>query len=454
MKKLIYVLTVIAIIFYLVHIAREPPKQVDFKIDGQDLNITVNPIKPADEVLIPARFIFEPLGGELNWNGEKQITSISFEDKYIEFPIDSKEITVNNSKRKLADPIILQENRTYIPLEFAQEVLTAEARWNSATNTVVLDIPEKAFNRDFAEVKEKVQSYQKAREKSQDYTTDPKETAKEATNNKKNKQENSDPVKSEELIAHFIDVGQGDAIFIETPCDSHILVDAGQNWEGETVVTYLEELEINEIAKVVATHPHADHIGGLTDIYKNFEVDVTYDSGYEHDTQTYQEYYDLANKNSDFQIARTGDTLDLSCLEAEFIYPPEGKGEAEEVEVHDLNLILNINYGKQSILLTGDAEIPAEKEIIANHSELLPSDILKVGHHGSETSTSEDFLEIVDPEAAVIQVGEDNRYDHPHDEVLSRLEDNGAKIYRNDYHGNIVITIEDSNWEANVEPWN
>ncbi|WP_158212346.1 MBL fold metallo-hydrolase [Natranaerobius trueperi] len=252
-----------------------------------------------------------------------------------------------------------------------------------------------------------------------------------------------------ELTAHFIDVGQGDAIFLETPCDSHVLVDAGENWEGETVVNYIKDLGINEIDKVVASHPHSDHIGGLSDVYEQLDVNVTYGSGYEHDTETFEEYYELATENSRFEIATKGDELDIDCLDAKFLHPPEN----HTGEVHDVNLVLNVDFHGNSLLLTGDAEIPSEELMIQNNSEYLSSDILKVGHHGSSTSTGEEFLNEVSPEVAVIQVGVDNRYDHPHPEVLKRLKENNIEIYRNDAQGDIVITIDENGYSTNVEPW-
>ncbi|UMZ74074.1 stalk domain-containing protein [Natranaerofaba carboxydovora] len=382
--------------------AAEPQEDIDIIIDDQTIETEVPPRLVDDRTLVPVRDVFENLGAEMKWDPEDRVASGIHEDQRVDIPIDSKEATVNETTETLDVPAQVFEERTYVPLRFSGEALDGEVDWDGDAREITIDPPEI-----------------------------------------------DDSVKVGELTAHFIDVGQGDAIFLETPCDNHVLVDGGQNWEGDTVVSYIENLGINEIEKVVASHPHADHIGGLSDVYQELDVEVIYDNGYERDTQTYEEYYELANQESDFRVATQGDTLDVDSIDAEFIHPPEG----HTGDIHDLNLVLDLDFEGQSILLTGDAEIPSEEMMMNNSPELLPSELLKVGHHGSSTSTGDEFLDAVDPEAAVIQVGEDNRYGHPDAEVLQRLQENDVKIYRNDYHEDVVITLDENSWSANVEPW-
>ncbi len=386
--------------------AAEPQEDIEIKVDGESIDPEVPPRIMEGRTTVPARDVFESLGANMEWDAENRKAIGILDDKEVEMPLDSKEVLVNEETEVLDVPAQTIESRTYIPLRFAGEAFGGDVEWDGEERKISITSPEEV---------------------------DPEDPS----------------VEAGELTAHYIDVGQGDAIFLETPCDSHVLVDAGQNWEGDTVVDYIQNLGINQIEKVVATHPHADHIGGLSDIYKNLEVAVTYDSGYEHDTETYEEYYELANQESEFKIARKGDTLDIESLDAEFMHPPEG----HTGEVHDLNLVLNADFEGQSILLTGDAEEPSEEMMIESVPEQLDSDILKVGHHGSYTSTGDEFLEAVDPDDAVIQVGEDNTYGHPHDETLQTLQDHDVDIYRNDYQGDVVMTLDEDSWEVNEEPW-
>ncbi|OWZ84115.1 stalk domain-containing protein [Natranaerobius trueperi] len=405
----ILALSLMLMLFLSSSVLADDSMEVDVIVDGDEVELDEPARMEKGRTLLPARDVFEGIGAEMDWDPDTQTASGTLDDTVVEIPLGSNEATVDDEQEDLDVKAQTFEGYTYVPLRFAGKAFGGEVSWDGATNTVDITMPDKE-------------------EESKDTVTSEKDS-------------------DDELIAHFIDVGQGDAIFLEAP-DKNILVDAGDNWEGETVVNYIKELDVDIIHKVVASHPHADHIGGLSEVYDKFEVEVTYDSGVEHDTETYEEYYELANEKTDLQTAKKGDTLDVESVDAQFIHPPED----HEGDIHDLNLVLNIDYEDNSILLTGDAEKPSEEMMIENSQE-LPSEILKVGHHGSSTSTSEEFLDNVDPEAAVIQVGEDNRYGHPDEKVLHRLQENGVDIYRNDYQGDIVVTLDDDDWDSNVKPW-
>ncbi|RQD73760.1 MAG: MBL fold metallo-hydrolase, partial [Candidatus Syntrophonatronum acetioxidans] len=255
-----------------------------------------------------------------------------------------------------------------------------------------------------------------------------------------------------EMIFHFFDVGQGDSILIETPCESYVLVDGGPRGAGDDLVSYLNALGVERLDKVVATHEHEDHIGGLISLYESpLEVETTYGSQYQHDTITAENFRDLAQEESNFITAAAFDTLNIDCeyTEMTFIHPYEGASG----DIHYMNLVLNIEHQEVSALITGDAEEEAETAMMENASEYLPSDILKVGHHGSRTSTSQPFLDVVSPGTAVIQVGEDNRYGHPHQETLDRLTQAGVDIYRNDISGTLVIASDGTEYEVDTDPY-
>ncbi|MFO7874630.1 MAG: ComEC/Rec2 family competence protein [Bacteroidales bacterium] len=249
----------------------------------------------------------------------------------------------------------------------------------------------------------------------------------------------SDP-EDEIFEVHFIDVGQGDAIFIKTP-DKVMLVDAGKSQSN--VSDYLLSHDIEEIDIVIGTHPHFDHIGGLVDVFHTFEIGEVIDPGAEHDSYTYNEYIStIEGYNMDLTIGRKGMTWELSeNASMELLHPQEPL----HWNLNDVSIVANITLGEVKVLLTGDAESHSESQML-EEPELLEADILKVGHHGSYTSSSTDFLEAVDPEVSVIMCGEDNDYGHPHDDALERLNATGTDIYRTDTHGHIVFEIEDGEY--------
>ncbi len=243
---------------------------------------------------------------------------------------------------------------------------------------------------------------------------------------------------------HFIDVGQGDAIFVETP-EKVMLVDGG--WSNGIVVEYLEGLDIEYIDIVIGTHPHADHIQGLVDVFYEFEVGEVIDPGVTHTSQTFQNYmavidlYDIP-----FTVGRKGMEWELSSYaHMKLVHPVN----PSEHHLNNASIVAHVTLGGVTVLLTGDAEEDAENQML-NEPELLTSDILKVGHHGSNTSSQMEFLEAVDPDVSVIQCGEDNLYGHPHGPVLERLHAIGTDIYRNDLHGNIVISIQGADYEVHT----
>ena len=240
------------------------------------------------------------------------------------------------------------------------------------------------------------------------------------------------------LAVHYIDVGQGDAILIQTEDDKNMLIDGGDRWDwiGEKLTSYLYKQGVETVHAMVGTHPHADHIGGLPAVIENFAVKKVYDSGRVHTTRTYENYLRLIDKKDiPFVTPRRGEEIELGGLTFEVLHPTE---DIEDYSLNDASIVLRLEYDNVSFLFTGDAEYEAEREIVES-SKNPAADILKVGHHGSSTSTNDFFLEAVNPGAAIIQVGEDNRYGHPHDEVLEALEARNVDIYRNDLHGDVVV---------------
>lgn len=244
------------------------------------------------------------------------------------------------------------------------------------------------------------------------------------------------------IRVHFIDVGQGDSVLIQAP-SSNILIDGGERNSG--VVDYLNSIGIKELDMVIGTHAHADHIGGLIDVLNSFKVREVIDPGAIHTTRTFEEYLMTIDKlNIKFTEGRAGMVRDLGDeVKLEILHPAHVNTD----KVNNTSIVTRLTYGKVSFLFTGDAEVEAEEEILSRDQN-IKSTILKVGHHGSNTSTSSEFLRKVSPEVAVIMVG-NNEYGHPHREVLDRLR--LTDVYRTDLHGNIVITTNGDEYEVKTE---
>jgi len=244
---------------------------------------------------------------------------------------------------------------------------------------------------------------------------------------------------------HFIDVGQGDSIYIKTPSQD-ILIDAGER--GDTVVNYLNNLNVEDLELVIGTHPHSDHIGGLINVFKEIPVKEVMDPGVVHTSKTFEDYLTLIDeKDIIYTVVRAGIKRtydDGTVLE---ILSPENP---DEEKLNDASIAARLTFGEISFLFAGDAEVPSEKKMLeAGYN--LKSTVLKAGHHGSSTSTSKEFLEAVSPEAVVIMCGAGNTYGHPHKETLAKLEAAGIKVYRTDLMGNIIVETNGSTYDIMYE---
>jgi len=239
-----------------------------------------------------------------------------------------------------------------------------------------------------------------------------------------------------ELKVHFIDVGQGDAILIDLQ-DIEVLIDGGDRGSG--VVSYLKSYVDGALEVMIATHPHADHIGGLIDVLSSYQVQEIWHNG---DTSTSKTYTDFmsavkAENAQVFQAVR-GDTIEVDGLILKVLHPVNLSD-----TTNNNSIVLYLAHGQIDFLFTGDAEKEAEGAMLAKSDMAVPDvEILKIGHHGSKTASSSDFLAITTPEVAIYMAGEGNRYGHPHEETISSLGNIGAEIYGTDVHGSIVITSD------------
>ncbi len=292
----------------------------------------------------------------------------------------------------------------------------------------------------FSEQKETVE--EKEEYKSQEVTTQDVENMREEVES----QESIPQVEPEEkLEVHFIDVGQGDAIFIDYG-DFDMLIDAGDNKYGDTVVNYLKQEEVDGLEYVVGTHMDADHIGGLDVVLNHFEVENIIDSGTSKDTQTYRDYHTAikaegANYQEDTTMTITVDqALSFKIIETGDSYSDE----------NDNSVVVWLTYLDKDFLFTGDMESHAEQAALSDIGDI---DVLKSGHHGSRTSSTEAFLNKVDAEYVVISCGKDNKYGHPHQETLDKYEARGMEVFRTDLQGSVIATVDrEGNITWNAKP--
>lgn len=240
-----------------------------------------------------------------------------------------------------------------------------------------------------------------------------------------------------ELEVHFIDVGQGDAILLR--CDGEAaLVDAGTPDCRESLLEYLQNQQLEEPKYVFASHPHADHIGSMAAVIDAFGCQTFIMPDMVSYTRAFENMLDSVERcGAETQLGKAGDTFELGQAQLELLWPAQGY-EAEDA--NNISLVIRVTYGPYSFLLTGDAESSVEKEFVSN---LPATTVLKAGHHGSKTSSSQALLEAARPEYCVISVGAGNSYGHPSPEILEKLEQLGCQIYRTDLQGDIVFRIEE-----------
>ena len=242
----------------------------------------------------------------------------------------------------------------------------------------------------------------------------------------------------EGLLVGFLNVGQGDAIFIQAPNGNQVLVDAGPNKAVLRELAKLMPFYDRSIDVVVATHPDVDHIGGLPKVLESFHIDLVIEPGVGSDHPAYIEFEKMIQeKDINKVLARRGMRVALDQDAYLLVLFPDR--DVAGLNSNDASIVAKLVYGNTSFLFTGDSPKKIEDYLISLSPESIDADVLKIGHHGSRNSTSESFVGYASPDYAVISVGKDNHYGHPHKEVLDILENFGVQIFRTDELGTIVM---------------
>ena len=247
------------------------------------------------------------------------------------------------------------------------------------------------------------------------------------------------------LKVHYLDVGQGDSIFIELPNNETMLIDAAESYQSENIINYLKNLNYQKIDYVIGTHPHTDHIGGLKDIINTFEIGKIYMPKVVSTTKTYESLLmAIKDKNLKINTAKSGTSIiDTDALKINILAP----NNSTYTELNNYSVVTKITYGTTKFLFMGDAEKLSENEIKEN----VTADVIKIGHHGSNTSSSIDFIKKVKAKYGIISVGLNNKYNLPKEETITNWENSGTKIYLTSINGTITAISDGTNIKIESE---
>ncbi|MDV5114683.1 ComEC/Rec2 family competence protein [Clostridium perfringens] len=245
--------------------------------------------------------------------------------------------------------------------------------------------------------------------------------------------------KDSELMISYMDVGQGDAAYIKVN-GNDILIDAGPRSNSKELLEQLKAKNIDDFELVIATHPHEDHIGGMVDVFKEYEVKAFYSPKITHTTKTYENLVKaVKDEGLKTKELKGGMVIDLGEGAKFEVFTPQ---KSEYEELNDYSPIMKLSFGDTSYLFTGDAEKLAEEEALAKYKNSLDSDVIKFGHHGSSSSSSNAFIEAVSPKYGIISCAKDNKYGHPHSETLDIIKKYNIKTFRTDTDGEIILTSD------------
>ena len=265
--------------------------------------------------------------------------------------------------------------------------------------------------------------------------------------NQNNNQNQNDYINTNNdlLKVHYLDVGQGDSIFIELPNNETMLIDAAESYQSENIINYLKNLNYQKIDYVIGTHPHADHIGGLKDIINTFEIGKIYMPKVVSTTKTYESLLmAIKDKNLKINTAKAGTSIiDIDTLKINILAP----NNSTYTELNNYSVVTKITYGTTKFLFMGDAEKLSENEI----KEDVTADVIKIGHHGSNTSSSIDFIKKVNAKYGIISVGLNNKYNLPKEEIITNWENSGTKIYLTSINGTITAISDGTNIKIESE---
>lgn len=245
----------------------------------------------------------------------------------------------------------------------------------------------------------------------------------------------------------FIDVGQGESTLIKSPDGKYMLIDGGEYRNVSSVIDALASSGLSRLDCVIATHPHSDHVGGLSEVFRRYAVGTAYDIGRVHPTSSYEYYLDaVKNAKSKFVLIRAGLSFKLGAnVSITFLWPDKDMPQ----DLNNASAAFLLKYGDFDVLFMADCGIETETAML-KAGKVLPVELLKVGHHGSRHSSSSDFLRVASPELGIISAGRGNDYGYPQQDTLRRLGDAGVQVMRTDLNGTITVSSDGKSWWASA----
>lgn len=370
------------IIFSLSYIAFAS-YDIKILINGKALDYEESPEIIDGEVFLPMREVFEKLGATVIWNEEERSAESFYKGNKLKIYPDSGRSLRNGKTLKYSVSTQIKKGRIMIPLPLIAEGLGCNAIWNGENYTV--SIAERQM-----------------------------------------------------MKIYFLDCGQADSTFIELPDGKCMLIDSAESSFGESLEAFIKEKGYFHIDYVFATHPHSDHIGGMEHILNSFTVGTFFMPEVYHTTRTYEKMiYALEKNGCKCVYPKKGETISDILYSIEVLSPQNHSYN----RMNDSSVVIKLSYDNVSLVLSADAEVEAEAEMLAGGVN-LKADILKVGHHGSESSTSEEYLDAVSPREAVIFAGSGNPYGFPDSIITERLMKRNINIYRTDVNGNISVNTD------------
>jgi competence protein ComEC len=365
------------------------------------------PIIVAGRTLVPIRAVIEAFGGSVAWESSTRKVTVGLGTNSLDLWIDKPQASLNGRALAIdsANPAVvpvITNGRTMLPLRFVAESLGIDVQYEATTKMITLTFAPQG-----------------------------------------------PPASTSPLRIDFLDVGQGDSILIRTPNASWVLIDAGSGHDGATVVAYLKAQGVKTLAAVVCTHPHEDHIGGMKTVIEQFAVTSVYMPKASTTTQAFENLLlAIQAKGLTIRTAQAGVEISVdTSTTMRFLSPVRSSYE----NLNDYAAVMKVTRGSVSFLLMGDASSDVESDLKSSGAAIAAS-VLKVGHHGSATSSSASFLLGVQPKYAVIQVGSDNSYGHPTSEALARLKAAGTTVYRTDLDGTVSFTTNGTTLSVDKQP--